>query len=358
MDIQQLEAYLLGKKQPSFRIKQIKQSLFQEGVADFAAVSTLPKELREELGQQFSILPFAVGKVLTAKDGQSIKALLKLADGNLLETVLIAPKPGTWSACISSQVGCAMGCRFCATGKMGFKRNLTAEEIEGQVLFWRQYLNKLRITNSELRNESKIKNSKIGNYDVNTIVYMGMGEPFLNWDEVSQSIRNLTDPALFGFGSRSLSVSTSGVTEGIEKLATEFPQVNLALSLHFATDAKRNKFMPVNQKYSLAKLRESLQKYFEKSNRKVFIEYIMLEGVNDTEEDAVELAEFLYSIGKLSLLHVNLIRYNTTSENLVPSSGNRTQKFKNYLLVKKINATIRKSLGEEIQGACGQLAGK
>jgi 23S rRNA (adenine(2503)-C(2))-methyltransferase len=341
MDITKLEQFLTQAGQPKFRLQQVKKAIFQEGISAFTEISNLPKDLREALEQELSVLPFAIEKVLTAKDGQSIKALLKLTDGNLLETVLIAPKPGLWSACISSQVGCAMGCRFCATGKMGFKRNLTAEEIESQVLFWIQYLR---------------KNNIAGNFS--TIVYMGMGEPFLNWEAVSQSIRDLINPELFGFGSRSLSVSTSGITEGIERLATEFPQVNLALSLHFATDAKRDQYMPVNKKDNLESLQEALKKYFTLANRKVFLEYIMLEGVNDNESDAQDLTEFIYSIGKRGLLHVNLIRYNTTSENLQPSSGNRTQKFKSYLLQRNIDVTIRKSLGEEIQGACGQLAGK
>ncbi|KKU53788.1 MAG: YloN, partial [Candidatus Moranbacteria bacterium GW2011_GWE2_47_10] len=276
---------------------------------------------------------------LEAKDGQSIKALLKTEDGNLIETVLISPKPETWSACISCQVGCQMGCRFCATGSMGFKRDLTAEEITDQILFWVQFL--------------KNKNQKL-----DTIVYMGMGEPFNNWEKVSESIRILTDQELFGFGSRSLSVSTSGVTEGISKLADEFPQVNLAISLHFADDEKRSHYMPVNKKDNLENLKKALQSYFSKTKRKVFIEYILLENINDSRRDAENLSNYLKSIGNEHLLHVNLIRYNTTSAGLSPSSKARTQAFKEMLAKSHINATIRKSLGEEIKGACGQLAGE
>ncbi|HEX7586443.1 MAG TPA: 23S rRNA (adenine(2503)-C(2))-methyltransferase RlmN [Patescibacteria group bacterium] len=345
MDIEKLEKLLKTRGDPAFRLNQIKKAIFQDGIFSFSEISTLSKELRESLKKEIRVLSFNQEKILKAHNGQSIKALLKLQDGNLIETVLISPKPGLWSACISCQVGCAIGCRFCATGEMGFIRNLTAEEITDQVLFWIQYLKK--------NYKPKTTNQKLTN-----VVYMGIGEPFQNWEEVKQSLKDLTSSDLFGFGSRNISVSTSGIGEGIENFAREFPQVNLAISLHFASDENRGKFMPVNKKYNLENLKKSLQKYFENSSRKVFIEYIMLEGINDSREDALDLANYLKSIGKTQLLHVNLIRYNPTSENLSPSSGNTTQKFKNYLLKNNINATIRKSLGSEIQGACGQLAGK
>ncbi|HBO16724.1 MAG: YloN [Candidatus Moranbacteria bacterium GW2011_GWE2_35_2-] len=345
MDIEKLEKYLGEIGEKSFRIKQIRKAVFVDGISSFEEISTLSKELRKKLDENFKILSFSAENILEAKDGQSVKALLELSDGNFLETVLISPKPGDWSVCVSTQVGCAMGCRFCATGKMGFKRNLTAEEITDQVLFWRQYLNGI-----------KNLKFKIKNCDISNVVYMGMGEPFNNWKEVSESIRILTNKDLFAFGSRSISVSTSGIAEGIEKLASEFPQVNLAISLHFANDKKRDEFMPVNKKDNLESLKIALQKYFQKTKRKVFVEYILLEDANDTKEDAQELARYLKSIGNTHLLHVNLIGYNTTSGDFRSSSGNRTHKFKEYLLLGGINATIRKSLGEEIKGACGQLA--
>jgi adenine C2-methylase RlmN of 23S rRNA A2503 and tRNA A37 len=185
---------------------------------------------------------------------------------------------------------------------------------------------------------------------------MGMGEPFLNWKEVSRSLRDLIDPNLFGLGSRSISVSTAGIPEGILKMAEEFPQVNLALSLHFGSDEKRSKCMPINRKNNLEVLKEALQKYFELSNRKVFLEYVMLDGKNDNQKDADDLARFVKSIGKLQLLHINLIRYNSTDSKLKSSSKEHTLKFKKYLLDQNLSVTIRKSLGEEIQGACGQLA--
>lgn len=338
MNIQKLKEILDAHSQPKFRFDQICKAILQDGISSFSDITTISKDLREILEREMSMLSFESQQVLVSNNKDSIKVLLKLTDGNLIETVLISPKPGDWSACISCQVGCAMGCRFCATGKMGFKRNLTAEEISDQVLFWRQYLKQNNIAGS-----------------FSNIVYMGMGEPFLNWENVSESISNITDARLFGFGSRSISVSTSGIVEGIEKMANEFPQVNLAISLHFPNDKKRDAFMPANKKDNMESLKKALQDYFSKTKRKVFIEYIMLEGFNDTIGDAQELAKYLQSIGSMHLLHVNLIRYNMTSEELKPSSKNKTHLFKETLLKNNINATIRKSLGEEIQGACGQL---
>lgn len=339
MDIKKLEKYLLEGKMPSFRIKQIKKAVFQDGISSFEKISTLPKDLREKLEKEFNILSFEVVEILESRDGQSVKALLKTHDENLIETVLISPKPGNWSACISCQVGCQMGCRFCATGSMGFRRDLSAEEISDQILFWTQLL--------------KDKKQKL-----DTVVYMGMGEPFNNWENVAESIRIMTDKDLFGFGSRSISVSTSGIANGILKLADDFPQVNLAISLHFADDKKRSHYMPVNQKDNLENLKNALQKYFQKTKRKIFIEYILLENVNDGISDAQNLSMYLKSIGNPHLLHVNLIRYNTTSAGLKPSSKTRTYRFKEILEGSGISATIRKSLGEEIKGACGQLAGR
>ncbi len=344
MNIQKLQEILIENNQPAFRLKQIQKAVFEDGVSSFDEISTLPKDLRHRMSN-LKILSFKVEKVLVARNGKSVKALLKLEDGKNIETVLISPKPNDWSACISCQVGCPMGCRFCATGKMRLRRNLTAEEITDQVLFWRQYL----------KNNQKLKTT---NQKLDNIVYMGMGEPFLNWEQVSESLKNLINPELFGFGARSISVSTAGIPEGISKLVREFPQVNLAISLHFADDKKRSEFMPVNRKYNLEDLRKALQNYFQQTNRKVFIEYILLEGINDGQEDADKLAEYIKSIRKPHLLHVNLIRYNTTSGGLKPSPKIKTQKFKDCLLKNHINATIRKSLGEEIRGACGQLADK
>lgn len=341
MNVEELKKILTEYDQPSYRATQIQKAIYQDGVSSFLEISNISKDLRELLEKEIKILTFSPEKILVSNDKQSVKALLKLADGSLIETVLLSALPKKWSVCVSSQVGCPLNCRFCATGKTGFKRNLTAEEITDQVLFWRQYL------------EKNWKTDQISN-----IVYMGMGEAFLNWDEVRQSLKNLIDKNLFAFGSRSISVSTAGISEGIEGMAEEFPQVNLAVSLHFATDEKRNQYMPINQKYDLAELKKALQNYFSKTRRQVFVEYVMMAEINDSEEDAYLLATYLKSIGNKHLLHINLIRYNESGGDIVATSGNKMQIFKKYLENNGISVTIRKSLGSEVQGACGQLAGK
>lgn len=341
MDIGELERVLLLEKMPKYRLDQIRKAILRDGVSSFLEISTLPKKFREKLDREIKILSIRPEKILKSFDGNSIKVLFRLQDGKCTESVLISPKPGFWSACLSSQVGCPADCRFCATGKSGFGRNLKSEEIADQVLFWKQFL----------------KNNKIGGVFGN-IVYMGMGEPFLNWREVSKSLKDLTNPKLFNFGSRSISVSTVGIRGGIEKMAKEFPQINLAISLHFASDQKRSEYMPVNKTYNLDDLKASISRYFERTRRKIFLEYVMLEDVNDSQKDANELAGFIKSIKNNYLLHVNLIRYNKTSGEFVSSAGTKINEFRNYLESRKISVTIRKSLGEEIQGACGQLAGE
>lgn len=345
MNIKQLAETLENLNQPGYRIKQIKKAIYQDGMACFSDISSLPKNLREKLDQNIQIFSFQADEILISQDQRSAKAALRLADGAVIETVLISPKPGTWSVCISSQVGCPLGCDFCATGKAGFGRNLTAEEITDQVLFWK--FSDRSTPTGKLPTDRNISN----------IVYMGMGEPFLNWENVKESLQMFLDPELFGFGARSISVSTAGIPDGIRNLAQDFPQVNLAISLHFADEAKRTQSMPINKKYNLVVLKESLQQYFQKTQRKVFLEYILLAGINDAMADAEKLVDWVSSIGHRQLLHVNLIRYNTTDERLKPSNKEKTLQFKNFLMKNHVPVTIRKSLGQDIQGACGQLAG-
>jgi 23S rRNA (adenine(2503)-C(2))-methyltransferase len=352
MNLEKLEIFLKDNNQPKFRLEQIKKAIYQGGIFSFSEITTVSLDLRKRLEKEIDVLSFEVEKILISKDKRSVKALLKLADDNKIETVLLSPRPNDWTACISSQVGCPLGCVFCATGKMGFKRNLTSEEITDQILFWRQYLSRGEDSNRGLASESTL-NSQLSN-----IVYMGMGEPFLNWENVKKSVEDLINPKLFNIGSRSISISTVGVKGGIEKFLSDFPQVNLAISLHFADNEMRSKFMPSNGAYDLTDIGNDLKKYFQKSNRKVFIEYIMFEGLNDSLDDAKKLTGYLKSIGNSYLLHVNLISYNETSGELKSSSKNKIEKFKSFLLKNQINATIRKSLGQEIQGACGQLLAK
>ncbi len=347
MDVEKLPVFLEENGQPSFRWKQLKKAVFQEGIDDFMKISNLPQDLRQKLKQELPLLSFKVIKVLVATNKLSMKAVLEFDDGNLIETVLISPKIGFWSVCVSCQVGCAMQCAFCATGKMGWKRNLTTEEITDQVLFWKQYVKDL------------IDKNKIAKKDhISNVVFMGMGEPFLNWSAVKKSLTILTNKEYFNLGSRSISVSTVGIKGGIKKLVTEFPQINLAVSLHFSNNKKRSQFMPANKQLNLQQLKKELDEYFIQSQRKVFLEYILFKDINDDLKTAEELARFIKSFQKSQLLHVNIITYNETLGNFQATSYEKIQRFKKYLERQQIKVTIRKSLGTEIQSACGQLATK
>jgi len=332
MDIIKLKKFLKAQTLPAYRYKQINEAVFKQGVIDWQEVIILPKSLRQELASQIPVLSFSVEQVISSKDKGSQKALLVLKDGLKIETVLINSKPGFWSGCVSTQVGCAMGCRFCATGKMGFKRNLTSEEITDQVLFWK---NRAKLTH---------------------VVYMGMGEPLANKENVFESLKILINPDYFGIGQRNISVSTSGFVPGIVELAKNFPQINLAISLHAATDQLRNQLMPMNQQYPLNKLIAELKKYFQITNRKVFLEYILLAGINDGVVQARQLVDLINKIGPRHLLHVNLIVYNQTDCPYQSPTKEVIQRFKKNLEKLGVSVTIRKSLGQEISAACGQLA--
>jgi len=341
MEIREIKEFLKQKRLPAFRLKQVLKAIYTDGVSSFKDISTLSKELREELDENIPILSFEETKVISSSGKKSHKAILKLSDDNYIETVLLQPIPGRWSACVSSQVGCAMGCKFCATGANGFKRNLEVEEITDQILFWKQY----------------IRDNKLEGFFSN-IVVMGMGEPFMNYDNMKKALEMFIDPQLFNFAARHISVSTSGIVDGIKRFAKDFPQVNLAVSLIMAEDYKRSKFMPVNNKFDLTELQMALNYYFEQANRKVFLEYIMFEGINDGRNDINDLIDFVKGSARSDLLHVNLIRYNKTSFNFKPSSRETIEWFKNFLNQRGVSTTIRKSLGQEIDAACGQLAGK
>lgn len=344
MDIQKLEQFLKERGEAGFRFKQIKKAVFQDAVESFDEITSLPKELRKELAERFDVVPFSVEAVAGSQDKKSFKALVKLRDGKCIETVLMNQSGDAWSVCVSTQVGCAMKCAFCATGKLGFQRNLSSEEIWGQVLFWKQWM-KAGPDKAEGR--------------ISHVVYMGMGEPFNNQENVFESIRVLTDKEMLGLAQRGVSVSTSGILPGIEKFGEEFPQVNLAISLHSANNELRSELMPVNKAYDLEKLAGSLKKYFTVSKRQVFVEYILLDGKNDSLAHAKELADYLKTIGYRHLLHVNLIVFNPIQgAPFTPSSQEQARKFRDFLIKNGISATIRKSMGQDIEGACGQLAGR
>lgn len=330
MNFSKLEKIL--KSQPAFRLKQAKKAVFFDLIEDWSEATTLSKDLREILKKE---VPLGIkGKMLVSKDGRTVKAAIELEDDLVIETVLMKHTDKRNTICVSSQVGCPLGCLFCVTGTMGLNRDLTASEIVEQVLYFARYLKK--------------QNEKITN-----VVFMGMGEPFLNWENVSQAIQILNDDNCFGIGARKISVSTAGITEGIEKLAEDFPQINLAISLHAPDDQLRGELMPVNKQYSIAKILDVVDKYIEKTNRKVMFEYVMLNSINDSEDQAKKLAKIL----KKPLYMVNLIAYNPNGR-FEPSSAEKIKKFKAILEKAGIFATQRYRFGTDIEAACGQLAGK
>ncbi|MEN9359675.1 MAG: hypothetical protein RL095_1210 [Verrucomicrobiota bacterium] len=323
-----------------FRAKQIADAFFRKHVRSWSEVAGLSAAVKEKLAAEEPVLRLSEHKLLESCDRRTYKALLKLGDGRIVESVLMEPIPGHWTACISCQVGCAMACTFCATGRMGLLRNMDSEEISDQVLYWRQFM-------AARKMEAHLSN----------IVYMGMGEPFHNRRHVFDSIDELTHAETFGMGSRHISVSTSGLVKGIEELAERHPQVNLALSLHAANDELRDHLMPVaNKATNLAGLAESLTAYLKKTNRKVFLEYILLDGDNDSQGHAESLANWINRVHPKHLLHVNLIVYNQTDSAHRESSKERARSFMAALEHRGVSATIRKNLGRDIDGACGQLA--
>lgn len=339
MDAAKLARALQERSEPKYRLAQILEAVYKQGASSYAEITSLPAPLRAALEPAAPILSLKERQLLVSKDGRAKKAALGLADGLAIETVLLKPKPGdAWTVCISVQAGCAVGCTFCATGLMGLKRDLSPEEIVDQVLFWVQHMRRHhapgRITN---------------------VVYMGMGEPFHCYDNVAESLRALTDPALLGLAQRHVAVSTSGLAPGIDRFADDFPQISLALSLHAANDELRSRLVPVNKAYPLERLAASLRTYLEKTNRRVFLEYVLLSGENDATAHADELASFVRRIGKPRLIHVNLIVWNPTRTAHAPSPADAARTFKARLEGAGLSVTIRKNLGQDIQGACGQL---
>ncbi len=339
MDAAKLAEALLERGQPKYRLKQILKAVYQDGVDSYEKITAIPAPLRKELAADVPLLSVRAKTVKVSSDKRAHKAALKLNDKLLVESVLLKTKPGeTWTTCISSQVGCAMGCNFCATGLMGLKRNLTSEEIADQIVFWRQYMR-----------ENKIKGR------LSNVVYMGMGEPLHAIGPVLDSLRILMDPERLGLAARHISVSTVGIVPGMERLIDEFPQVNLALSLHAANNSLREQLVPVNQAYPLPDLIRVLQYAIKRTGRKIFLEYVLLAGENDRVEHARDLAKFVRKVDRQDLLHVNLIVWNPTDTRHATPSREAAERFRDFLKMRGVGVTIRKNLGTDIDGACGQL---
>ncbi|MEK7384573.1 MAG: 23S rRNA (adenine(2503)-C(2))-methyltransferase RlmN [Elusimicrobiota bacterium] len=338
MDAAKVQAALKDLGQPGYRWDQIRRAVYDQAVSSYDMVAVLPADVRRALGQKAPILSMTERRVDASQDGRAYKALLDLPGGGTVETVLLRPSPTRWTTCISSQVGCAIGCTFCATGLMGLTRSLTPEEITDQVLFWRQYMKRMGL-------DGRLDN----------VVYMGMGEPFACYEQVSASLKTLMDQKLFAVGARHISVSTAGVAPRIEDFGRDFPQVNLAVSLHAADDELRTRLVPMNKAYPLARLADSLKKYLLMTNRKLFFEYVLLKGENDRPQDAQALVAWLKGLGPLSLLHVNLIVFNQTDTPHQPTAESDARRFQEQVMSSGLKATVRRNLGRDIGGACGQL---
>lgn len=321
---------------PSYRASQILHSVYGKGLLKFDEMTDLPLVTRSKLAEQIGILGITPEHIARSADGKTEKILFRLSDGNMIETVLMRFNDGRNSVCVSSQAGCRLGCRFCATGTSGFFRDLTAGEIFDQALFCHSLL---------VRSGSRISN----------VVYMGMGEPFLNYENVIESLHMLNDKQGMNLGARSITVSTSGICEGIERLADEPLQVNLAVSLHAPNQELREKIMPVAKLYPLERLMGAINGYISKTRRRVSYEYVMLKGVNDGLKQAGELAKLV----KGQLCHINLIPYNVTGiDGISGSQKNAINDFSAVLKKAGLPVTVRVSLGQDIAAACGQLANK
>jgi len=343
--IYDLEQFELGQLlselgEPSYRANQIWQGLYKQYWNTPDEFTTLPKSLRAQLDKILRFEPLQPIKYLDSSDGQTRKTLFQLHDGKLIEAVLMKYDPSTHKGqgrrtlCISSQAGCAMGCVFCATGQMGFMRNLTSGEIVAQVMYYARMLHEQ-------------------DENVTNIVLMGMGEPFHNYDNTMAAIDRLMDSDGYNFGARRFTVSTVGLIPAIRRFADEKRQVNLAISLHAAEDEERSAIMPINKKYNISKLLEACRYYVDQTSRRITFEWALIAGVNDTEEVARKLASRLKGL----MCHVNAIPLNPTEGYQGRATDRQNAaRFKETLEQAGIPCTIRMRRGIDIQAGCGQLA--
>ena len=287
---------------------------------------------------------------MVSKEQNSVKARITLQDGLMIEAVLMRHKDGRNTVCVSCQVGCPLGCLFCATGKMGLKRSLTSDEIIEQVIFFNRYLKSKAGRPPRSTQLGRPRGSTFSKR-VTNVTYMGMGEPFLNYDNVLKSIRILNSKEFFNIGARSISVSTAGIVEGIKKFSKEGLQANLAISLHAPSDGLRKSLMPIDEKYSLEDVLKAVDEYIKKTNRKIMFEYLLIKDINDSEKQAGELSKLMDK----KLYFLNLLLYNKTGS-FEPSATKQVEKFKKVLTKNKINFVQRYRFGDDIQAACGQFA--
>ena len=332
-----LEAFFAEIGEKPFRASQVMKWIYQFGVADFSEMSNLSKSLRDKLSEMAEIRPPQVVSEHRSNDG-TIKWVLRLDEKNCIETVFI-PEADRGTLCISSQVGCALDCRFCSTAQQGFNRNLSVSEIIGQLWVANHAMG------CQPREERVISN----------VVLMGMGEPLLNFDNVVKAISIMLEDDAYGLSKRRVTLSTSGVVPALKRLK-EVSDVSLAVSLHAPTDKLRDEIVPINQKYPIKELIEACKYYVQgEARRKITFEYVMLDGVNDSREDAVALAKLLKQVPA----KVNLIPFNPFPNSKYRcSSQKKIDAFRDVLIANGLTTITRKTRGEDIDAACGQLAGQ
>ena len=330
-NLEELKQELISIGEKPFRAEQIFKWIYQDNVTSFDEMTNLSLELREKLKQNYSLCIFNILRKQESSDG-TIKYLFDVLDGNAIETVLMKYHHG-YSLCVSTQIGCKMGCKFCASTGIAFARNLTSGEIVEELL--------------AVERDQKIK--------ISNVVYMGIGEPLDNYDNVVNSIRIINNPKGINIGARHISVSTSGLVPNIYRLAEENIQCTLSISLHATNNEKRSSMMPVNNRYPIEELIQACKDYIAKTNRRISFEYALAKDNNDNLEDAKELVKLL----KGMLCHVNLIPINKIENGAFDTSSNESIiKFRDYLNEHGIVATIRRELGSDIDAACGQLRRK
>lgn len=329
--------YFVEMGEKKFRAKQIYEWLWKKSATSFDEMTNLSKSLRYHLNEHFEIRNIDTDLVQHSNDG-TIKSRFKLHDNHLIESVLIpVPYDSRFTACVSSQVGCSLTCKFCATGQMKLRRNLDAGEIYDQVV--------------QVNQQSLEKFGK----PLTNIVYMGMGEPLLAYKNVMESIEKITSPEGLNMSPKRITVSTAGIAKMIKRLADDEVKFNLALSLHAADDVKRNEIMPINESNNLEKLVEALDYFYQKTKNRITFEYITFQNFNDNIEDARKLVRICRQIPA----RVNLIEYNPIDgAPFLKSAEHKIDEFAMYLRKHKIAVTVRKSRGKDIDAACGQLANK
>jgi 23S rRNA (adenine2503-C2)-methyltransferase len=335
VELSELGHFFESAGEKKFRAKQVFEWLWKKSAITFDEMSNLSVATREMLKQHFVINPVKIDTTQMSRD-RTIKNAFRLHDGYVVEGVLI-PTDSRMTACVSSQVGCSLTCKFCATGRLDRIRNLDAGEIYDQVV----------LINKEAQQQYKIP--------LSNIVYMGMGEPLLNYSNVLKSIEHITSPEGLNMSPQRITVSTAGISKMIKKLGDDEVKFNLALSLHAANDKKRDQIMPINEHNSLSVLKESLKYFYDKTGTRITYEYIVFKDFNDSTEDASELAEFC----KQTPCKINLIEYNPIDGGeFTNAKADKIEAFKNFLESKGLIVNIRRSRGKDIDAACGQLANK